>query len=399
MKDRKLRIGILVVVMAVALIVPMAEAAEKMQYRLKFDKGKKYYTKSVVKQQITQTIMGQEQKIDMTIGFGFNFDIEDVDDSGNAWVRYTYEWIKFEQKGPMGEVVYDSSKKKSPVSPAGQSFAMLLGETFSMKMTPQGQVKEIKGLDEMYSNIQKKLPEGPMGEQIMQAFGATCSANLKNLYLGWLGYAGDHDDLLVGAHTQSKDGSYPFEYMRYSWVEYPQDENGNSVTLSGNISLEDKLRGIENGLLFPYIGDTKAYHCHANRRYKSNGAFRSYSISCSMNGKWDGYSSTPNYIPYERYNQIKRPATKYVFLEEPDPRGWNRDGWVLQPEGDSWMDAVAAWHDKKCALAFADGHVEMHKWEDNRTLQLAGEGSWGDAERNQPDNPDLKYMQKGYATK
>lgn len=168
MKDVRFRIGILVGVAIAAMVATRVEAAQKMQYKLTLQKGQKYYIRMITEQQITQTVMGQEQNIEQTIGMGTDFDVNDVDEKGNAWVRYAYRWAKFRQKGPMGEIVYDSSKKDSQVSPATQGFAALLGEEFWLKITSKGQVVEVKGLDKMRSNIQKKLPEGPMREAMMQ---------------------------------------------------------------------------------------------------------------------------------------------------------------------------------------------------------------------------------------
>ncbi len=171
MNDRKFKTGVFVIAVIIALGVASAKADEKMHYKLKFEKGQKYYIKMITEQQISQTAMGQEQSVDITMGMGIDLDVNDVNDNGNAWIQYTYRWAKLRQKTPMGEIEYDSAKGDSPVPLEAQGFAALLGEGFALQITPKGEVEQVKGLDKMRSNIQEKLPEGPMRESSMKALG------------------------------------------------------------------------------------------------------------------------------------------------------------------------------------------------------------------------------------
>jgi hypothetical protein len=118
----------------------------------------------ITEQEVSQTVMGQEQSMEQAIGMGMELDVNEVDPNGAMWIDYTYGWARLGHKGPTGEMVYDSSKKDSPVPPMAQSFAALLGEGFSLKMTPKGEVKAVRGLKRMRENITKKLPAGPMRE-------------------------------------------------------------------------------------------------------------------------------------------------------------------------------------------------------------------------------------------
>ncbi len=146
---------------------PISQTDEKIQYRIRFKEGEKYYLRFVTEQKISQTITGREQNIEQTIGIGCDFDVKNVEPNGNAWVSYTYRWAKLIQKGAGSKVVYDSSEKGSTAPPMAQGFAVLLEESFSLKITPQGKVEEVKGLQTVRNNVEKKLPEGPMKEAMM----------------------------------------------------------------------------------------------------------------------------------------------------------------------------------------------------------------------------------------
>jgi len=176
------RIGILLTILLVAFfsitqsvtainvprpLVQLQQNDEKIQYQMRFKAGEKYYLRIVTEQKVSQTISGQKQNIEQTMGLGYDFDVKSVEPNGDAWVSYTYRWTKFIQSGAGGKVVYDSSEKGLQAPPMAQGFAALLEESFSMKITPQGRVEEVKGLQDVRKNVEKKLPEGPMKEAMM----------------------------------------------------------------------------------------------------------------------------------------------------------------------------------------------------------------------------------------
>ncbi len=219
-----------------------------------------------------------------------------------------------------------------------------------------------------------------------QANRVYCVNNVRSLVTAWYLYKDDNDDKLVNGNV-----------AYHAWVEPPQDASGDYVDTDP--TLEDELRGIEQGALYPYVKAVDAYRCPADRRKKDpyKATFRSYSIAGGMNGEED--SGGYRVVPVKQYSEIKNPATKYVFVEEADARTWNMGSWLVNPTGNSWIDPLSIWHNGRSALGWADGRATMHKWLDQRTLDLAGEGEWWEVDRDQPDNPDLKFMQKGYEYK
>lgn len=185
-----------------------------------------------------------------------------------------------------------------------------------------------------------------------QAQGTVCTQNLKTLSLAWLLYKDDNDDRLVGGQV----GKTP-----YDWVQGPRGVG---------MVIDRKKEGIRQGALFQYTGRlVGVYRCPADERRTGSGqiAFRSYSIAGGANGEsWQN-----SYVPAEKYSDLAQPATKYVFVEEADPRGWNRRSWVLNPQGEGWVDPLAIWHHRiKSTLGYADGHVETRHWLDRSTVEM-----------------------------
>jgi prepilin-type processing-associated H-X9-DG protein len=57
-----------------------------------------------------------------------------------------------------------------------------------------------------------------------------------------------------------------------------------------------------------------------------------------------------------------------------------------------WMDVPATYHSKAGSLSFADGHSEIHKWRDARTITAV---NWG----VQPGNLDVDWLQSKSSAK
>jgi prepilin-type N-terminal cleavage/methylation domain-containing protein len=220
-----------------------------------------------------------------------------------------------------------------------------------------------------------------------------CVSNVRTLATAWLMYQDDNDNTLVSGNVPR---SAQFnEYNETYWVEPPQGPLG-SYTGDPSPTLEDELRGIERGGLYPYVKDVDVYRCPADDRKRNadRATFRSFSIAGGMNGEERNDYTKRGLL---KYTEIRNPAEKYVFVEEADKRSWNMGSWIVYTDRDSWCDPLTVWHNKRSTIGWADGRAEMHRWLDERTIELSGEEVWWTVDRSQPDNPDLKFMQRGYA--
>jgi hypothetical protein len=137
--------------------------AAPLNLALKLEKGRTYYQKTTMDQRITQTLMGQQQVVEQSIGTGMKVDVLDVDGRGNMRIRQTFTWSMFKQKNPMtGTTEYDSSKQTA--APAGsEPLGALLGQSYVVTVNPKGRVLDVNGVEELKQAVLKKLPPG--GEQ------------------------------------------------------------------------------------------------------------------------------------------------------------------------------------------------------------------------------------------
>jgi prepilin-type N-terminal cleavage/methylation domain-containing protein/prepilin-type processing-associated H-X9-DG protein len=215
-----------------------------------------------------------------------------------------------------------------------------------------------------------------------QAKRVHCVNNVKTLSLGWFIYQDENDGELVPGHTDPGN-----------WVLRPQN----------NATVEQKKQAIRDGLLYPFVGnEVGVFECPADDRDKNpeQYTYRSFSIAGGANGEsWSGYEKATKYI------ELLRPSTRYIFVEEIDPRGYNVGSWQMNPGPKTWVDPVAMWHNEQSTLGYADGHAEMHRWIDPHfiewNLQAMDPGTPFSFNLSPPANErnDIEFMAKGFPYK
>jgi prepilin-type N-terminal cleavage/methylation domain-containing protein/prepilin-type processing-associated H-X9-DG protein len=218
-----------------------------------------------------------------------------------------------------------------------------------------------------------------------QAKRTHCVTNCRTLSMGWLMYAEDNDNKLVDGHTNTGT----------SWVD----------RADASMTIEQKMQTIRDGLLYKYVGkEINVYRCPADYRLQDAAfnTFRSFSIAGGANGE----SNMNTTIKAKSLLDIKRPGEKYIFVEDIDPRGYNVGSWIMSFNPIGWIDPLAMWHNERSTIGFADGHAEMHQWQDKSFIEWGKKAmysteSWPGFGMNHPadETADVRYMAKGYPHK
>ena len=71
--------------------------------------------------------------------------------------------------------------------------------------------------------------------------------------------------------------------------------------------------------------------------------------------------NNPDYRQFLKMGQIPQPAQIFVLTEE-HPDSINDAYFLNKPDSMQWIDLPASYHHGAANLAFADGHLESHKW-------------------------------------
>ncbi len=211
-----------------------------------------------------------------------------------------------------------------------------------------------------------------------QAKRAVCQSNLKQLMLAWGLYSDDNDDWLVnGSQGFAKSTTTGAAASQQCGPEDWPPWVGSAFLLltyasSGDLERQAAmLKGPEDmteitatsttiqgtNLLWKYCPNLKLYKCPTGDR----GQMLTYAIVDMMAGAatWDncpGSNLTPDYM---MRMQIKQPAIHFVWVDE----GFiTPDGWTVAYNSSSVHDPIPSRHGKGQNWAYADGHIEYHKW-------------------------------------
>ncbi|MHC4706757.1 MAG: type II secretion system protein [Planctomycetota bacterium] len=206
------------------------------------------------------------------------------------------------------------------------------------------------------------------------ARGSNCLANQRSLVLAYTMYADDNDGRIVRGHVDRNNLDSPM------WALPPIDPVG--AYISGTPQLEDRIRGIKHGALYPYINNHEMYHCPGDNRYQTGfpehqRMYRSYIIPDVLSAARKGFHSWTEarykYFP-KKLHEITQGSRRYLFVESEfqNPNfNYDHGGWSFAPWIDTrWVDALATFHSKSATFGFADGHAERNKWVHAETWKI-----------------------------
>ncbi|MBI3191667.1 MAG: DUF1559 domain-containing protein [Pedosphaera parvula] len=208
-----------------------------------------------------------------------------------------------------------------------------------------------------------------------------CASNLKQFGVALQLYAGDHDDAI----PPNKDGQkVPLgETWVEGWLGLPGPDATNTLYL-------------QRSLLGQYLGDPALWRCPSARPVTVSGTTQPRARTVSLNCFMGSPVKSPAATTYTRLGEMLRPGpSEAVAFVEEKPETINDGSFALQ--WDFREDSPAAWmlrdkpgvlHGRSANLTFADGHVELHRWQDARTVS---------APRNDavmPGNSDVLWMQQ-----
>ena len=235
----------------------------------------------------------------------------------------------------------------------------------------------------------------------LKAQGVQCMTNTRQLMTAWRMYVEENRDVLPFAYVEDNPANrnYP-----YAWTHGIVDYN------NANTANWDADGTIKKGAIWPYCGNSvKIYRCPADfvTVTPTSGDFRGSTIqrvrSNSMNswmgmneGGWTWFGGS-EFRKYLKMSDLIKPGPSktWVLIDE-HPDSLN-DGFFCvdmrgypNPAQTAFPDLPASFHNKAAGVAFADGHSEIHKWKDPRTMPPV--------QRREPplvshaNNPDVVWM-------
>jgi prepilin-type N-terminal cleavage/methylation domain-containing protein/prepilin-type processing-associated H-X9-DG protein len=209
-----------------------------------------------------------------------------------------------------------------------------------------------------------------------------CVNNLKQLGLAWQMYPLDNDEWLVPnnpANYGGPDGK-PFPSWARGDIRYGRPDGTNI----------DYLIGPREGSLGPYLKTHLLFKCPSDRSRtkladgKTYPRVRSYTMNSRMGTDWHRIWDADIYL---KSHDLRKRRELLVFFDTHEDfidtcdmhlaHDFNKQGWYSLP---------ASRHNRRGVLSFADGRVEIHRWQDPRTVQpVTGEFQLGLEALGSPD--------------
>ena len=212
----------------------------------------------------------------------------------------------------------------------------------------------------------------------MKAQGVQCMNNHRQLAYGWRMYADDSRNYIVLA---SDDGTGAANKLnQYAWTLAHMDFDPN------NAANYDLTIDLSQRPLWPYTSGTPGiYKCPSDHSFVTvNGVQKARVRTISMNLYLGGFAGRPDatstiYMKLTDLDDNRAgswgPSKCWVFLDEREDRiNWGNfmtDMTGYSPNNPAVYafnsDLPAFYHNRGSGFSFADGHSELHKWQDART--------------------------------
>jgi prepilin-type N-terminal cleavage/methylation domain-containing protein len=249
----------------------------------------------------------------------------------------------------------------------------------------------------------------------LKARGIECMNNHRQLTLAWKMYVDDSHELLPYASYWPYWPPELAAQSQYAWVSGAMDFN------PANPSNWDINQDIVKSPMWPYCGQSAAiWKCPADTSYVTvNGQDMPRVRSMSMNlwvGGFVGYdgglsggggfpAGTYGGNPWRVYLRMgdfvdPGPSGTFLFLDmRQDSIDWGNfatdmTGWPDQPDQVGFYDLPGSYHHRAGGLSFVDGHAELKRWMDDRTMPpIVPEGLVVDQFRS-PNNVDAIWFQE-----
>jgi prepilin-type N-terminal cleavage/methylation domain-containing protein len=206
--------------------------------------------------------------------------------------------------------------------------------------------------------------------------GIACLNNTRQLTLAWLMYPDENNNRLMDV---------------YSWID------GNCVMTWGDPrNTSTGLLLTNTALISQYARSAKVFKCPADnyddpttgervRSYSMNGVIGGHTGdvkgTAPGGGLFYGTGSLGAGVGALKTGDLNRPGPSSIFVMLDEHADSINDAVFafnpgFLPGQETWRDLPASFHNRVGSFSFADGHSEIHKWMDGRTVQPVTHTPW-----------------------
>lgn len=215
----------------------------------------------------------------------------------------------------------------------------------------------------------------------IRAQAGSCMNNQRQLAVAWHVYADENNDAVANNMGEAQTQDAISKHLFNAWVvdvldwSVANEENTNAIYLQ-----KSQLGQYVGGVLGIFKCPSDNYVSPVQAAAGWDGRVRTMAMNAYIglvdpNNSGTGGGQTVNdpfQYKFYRLSDFRKPDDIWVFLDQ-HPDGVN-DGYFYDNASrgvaagvTQWIDIPGSLHGGACVLAFADAHVEMHKWLSNCT--------------------------------
>jgi hypothetical protein len=208
-----------------------------------------------------------------------------------------------------------------------------------------------------------------------------CLTNQRSITQAAYAYATDNASRFANPRTDSSgtlfvNGQNVANASQHCWVK----AEGTNLAPGGQF---ERPSALEQGVLFPYIGEIKTYvspdeptNPYVSTVSSDRTRVRSYSFNACLGTtrpdelpEFDDDFTAPMFgvtTPLSRFNTttigtVKQPQRMMSTLVEDDSVAYNNQGWLVLPQTSNWIDWPATWRPKAITMTYVDGSTETYE--------------------------------------
>lgn len=230
-----------------------------------------------------------------------------------------------------------------------------------------------------------------------KAQGISCLSNLKQMGTAWIMYAQDNNDKIPPNNGNDQSGFTPGVTPYYpntwcaGWLEFNGTPDNTNVLF------------LQRSHIYPYLTTVAVWRCPADHSVSKFAGqtlprVRSMSMNNWMNasGPWNGATQ---YKVLHRMSDFINPGPSKTWVLIDERQESINDGYFVvtmnqQGAGCYIVDFPASYHNGAGGLNFADGHSEIHKWRDPRTIPPSKDNFNLQLNIPSPNNQDIAWLQE-----
>jgi len=136
-------------------------SGQQVVLAFKYEAGDELVFEQVMSQEVE--IQGMQSMGGTEITSTIRWKVLEVADNGDATIEVTTDRVHGTIANPMGVMSFDSASDETPTDPTSRILVAQAGISFTLVLTPSGEVVSIGGTEEMRDLVFETIPEGQRG--------------------------------------------------------------------------------------------------------------------------------------------------------------------------------------------------------------------------------------------